>query len=95
MTAQKSYRLRVVGLVQGVGFRVATQQKALGLGLKGWVCNRSDGAVEVSVAGQKISVEQLIMWLWRGPPAARVEVVHVMDTLEEETIILPASFEIL
>ena len=37
-------RLMIRGVVQKIGFRVWVERKALGLGLKGWVRNRLDGA---------------------------------------------------
>ncbi|MGH8567306.1 MAG: acylphosphatase [Gammaproteobacteria bacterium] len=36
-----------LGAVQGVYFRTTTRERALGLGLSGWVRNTPDGAVEV------------------------------------------------
>ena len=38
---------RVVGKVQGVGFRQATVREASRLGISGWVRNQSDGSVAV------------------------------------------------
>ena len=43
--------LQVVGCVQGVGFRLATRDKARSLGVFGWVRNLADGSVEVRVQG--------------------------------------------
>ena len=58
--------------MQGVGFRLATRDKARSLGVCGWVRNLADGSVEVRVQGPSPSVDQLIAWLWQGPPAAKV-----------------------
>lgn len=46
-----SYRFEVYGRVQGVSFRQSTRETALRLGLRGWVRNRDDGAVEGRVNG--------------------------------------------
>jgi acylphosphatase len=71
-----SYRFVVTGRVQGVGFRAAAQGKALFLGLRGWVRNRGDGAVEGLVGGDNAAeLEAFHRWLKEGPPAA--EVVHL------------------
>jgi len=65
-------RLRIHGLVQGVGFRASLAREARRRGLAGWVRNRSDGSVEAVVAGEPAAVEDLIRWAGQGPPAARV-----------------------
>ena len=70
-------RLRIHGVVQGVGFRFALREEALRLGLRGWVRNRRDGTVEAVVAGQPDALDAIIAWSHRGPPAGRVEKVDV------------------
>lgn len=65
----------VTGRVQGVFYRAATQEKARGLGLTGWVRNRPDGGVELVACGTENGLDALERWLWQGPPAARVESV--------------------
>ncbi len=73
------WRLRVWGLVQGVFFRASTEERALALGVAGWVRNRDDGSVEIEAEGPKSSVEALASWARRGPPAARVDAVDVEE----------------
>lgn len=63
----------VTGRVQGVGFRAATRQKALALGLNGWVCNGRDGRVEGFACGNPADLEMLQSWLRSGPEFARVD----------------------
>ena len=62
----------VTGRVQGVYFRAYTQRKAERLGVRGYALNRTDGAVEVVAEGERAVLEQLLTWLWRGSPDARV-----------------------
>ena len=76
--------LRVVGCVQGVGFRFATRDKARSLGVLGWVRNLADGSVEVRAHGPSQSVDQLITWLWQGPPTAKVHTVQVTDSVGDD-----------
>ncbi len=71
---RRSYR--VEGVVQGVGFRMWTRSEARALGLRGWVKNLPDGAVEVHAGGEAESVEALEARLASGPPAARVSEVR-------------------
>ena len=65
--------LRIVGRVQGVGFRETTRQQALRIGITGWVRNRSDGTVEAVIAGDEATVSSMLDWCRTGPPSARVE----------------------
>lgn len=71
-----SYRFRVEGRVQGVGFRWSAVGEARRLGITGWVRNRDDGAVEGEVQGDPAALEAFRHWLERGPPAARVDAVR-------------------
>jgi len=67
----------VHGYVQGVYFRQYTRQRALELGVKGYVENLADGTVHVVAQGNKESLENLVRWLHAGPRAAEVERVEV------------------
>jgi len=64
---------RVYGRVQGVGFRLSTLDRAIVLGLAGCVRNLWDGSVEVVAEGPESALGDLVTWLHRGPPMARVE----------------------
>ncbi len=75
--------LRISGRVQGVGYRDALRRKALARGLAGWVRNRRDGSVEAVLQGDARSVEDVIAWARRGPPAARVDHVDAQPAQGE------------
>lgn len=66
-------RYRVSGKVQGVFFRASTRFEAERLKLTGYAKNLPDGRVEVLACGEADAVEQLRIWLTRGPAQARVE----------------------
>jgi acylphosphatase len=70
-------RVIVEGRVQGVFFRRHTEQMAVRLGLRGWVKNRRDGAVEAVFEGEKEKVGRMIQWCHRGPSEARVKSVQI------------------
>jgi acylphosphatase len=72
-------RFVVTGRVQGVGFRWFVEKEASDLGLSGWVRNRQDGTVEVLAAGSKEKLDALYDILQRGPRAARVDFVQVIE----------------
>jgi len=63
--------------VQGVGFRYFLVDCGRSLGLRGWVRNRPDGAVEVLAEGDRPKLELLLGAARRGPLHARVDVVDV------------------
>jgi acylphosphatase len=69
----------VHGRVQGIGFRVWAERRALALGLEGWVRNRRDGSVEAVLAGSPAAVAAMIADLSRGPPLAKVDRVDERD----------------
>jgi acylphosphatase len=77
MTEKQLHQLHAVvhGRVQGVGFRDATQRRAIELGLTGWVRNLPERAVETVAEGERAALEQFLAWLRRGPQAAHVEQV--------------------
>jgi len=85
-------RLLIEGLVQGVGYRYAFAERAMALGLAGWVRNLASGAVEASVHGPDDAVEAIIAWAHTGPRAARVS--QVSARAEPDPAPPPAQFEI-
>lgn len=73
---------RVVGRVQGVGFRAWAAGHASRHGLGGWVRNCRDGSVEVAVAGPAPAVERFRELLGQCPPHARVVGVEPLELTE-------------
>ncbi len=64
--------LLIFGKVQGVWYRASARDKALELGLAGWVRNRPDGSVEIVAQGGTEALHALKDWCMEGPPLARV-----------------------
>lgn len=71
--SEEVLRLVVHGRVQGVWFRESCRQEAVAHGVRGWVTNREDGAVEAVLAGPTEGVQAMVEWARTGPPRARVE----------------------
>lgn len=69
----------IYGKVQGIYFRAYTQAEGNKIGVKGWVKNRADGAVEVVVEGAPEKVAAMLAWLKQGSPGSRVEKVEVRE----------------
>ena len=73
MRQARSYR--IIGRVQGVGFRYFAWESAKREGLTGWVCNMPDGSVEAVAEGDRDALERFEAALGRGPAGARVHAV--------------------
>lgn len=66
-------KIKVTGIVQGVGFRYFTQRSACSLGICGFVENLEDGSVVIEGEGDKERLEQFVRVINRGPQWAKVE----------------------
>jgi acylphosphatase len=65
----------VTGRVQGVFFRDSCRDEAREQGARGFVRNRSDGAVVAEFEGREAVVERMVAWCRHGPARARVDAV--------------------
>lgn len=78
-------RLRIAGVVQGVGFRPFVHRMAVRHGLRGWVRNTT-GNVEIAVVGEPLELERFVAALRaEAPPLARIDRVD-REPLSDETI---------
>jgi len=84
-------KILVTGRVQGVYFRMFTQNKAKQFGVKGHARNLPDGRVEIIAEADKNSIEKLIRWCHKGPVTARVDHVEITELESDEVL---TSFEI-
>jgi acylphosphatase len=72
-------RVVVHGRVQGVGFRYALAQAAWTRGVAGWARNREDGTLEAVLEGEPEAVESLVRFSQKGPRAAKVDRLEVIE----------------
>ncbi|HEX9105682.1 MAG TPA: acylphosphatase [Longimicrobiales bacterium] len=84
-------RFRILGRVQGVGFRWWAAREARALALAGTVQNERDGSVEVEVEGPAMDLEQFRELLEQGPPGATVDRVQEVEPTRGP---LPTPFSI-
>ncbi|MGB9175447.1 MAG: carbamoyltransferase HypF [Methanoregula sp.] len=85
---QKTGRITVRGIVQGVGFRPFVYAQACELGIAGSVKNLGS-EVEIFARGERF--EEFVGAVSRGPPLSRIDSVEVSGTLRE----IPDGFFIL
>lgn len=62
-----------------MSFRWSTRERAVEVGVTGWVRNEPDGSVTIEAQGGMRSVDALIEWARTGPPSARVESIDVAE----------------
>ena len=73
---EKLAKIRVCGVVQGVGFRPFVYRLAQEHNLKGWVRNTS-GSVEIGVEGNEVALKSFLTDLeTKAPPLAHIEQVE-------------------
>jgi acylphosphatase len=73
---KRSLHIVCKGRVQGVFFRASTQEKAMDLGLVGWVKNELNGDVIIYAEGPEENLKALEKWCWKGSPKAEVREVQ-------------------
>jgi len=72
---KKALSIQVFGLVQGVWFRKSTQEKAIELGIAGFVKNENDGSVYIEAEGSENHLKIFVDWCHIGPSGANVSKV--------------------
>lgn len=63
----------ISGVVQGVYYRASCREKALALGVTGWVRNLPNGQVEALGCGEQRQLDHFEQWLRMGPVTADVD----------------------
>jgi acylphosphatase len=71
--------------VQGVYFRLFTQNKAKHLAINGTVRNLPDGRVEIFAEADTLMIDKFIKWCSKGPVTARVDNIEVAELEPEFT----------
>ncbi|MDD5581154.1 MAG: acylphosphatase [Methylobacter sp.] len=89
----RKVKILVSGRVQGVYFRVFTQNKAKHFAIKGSVKNLPDGRVEIiAEAAEDITIEKFIKWCRKGPITARIDNIEIAELQSDEVL---TSFKII
>jgi len=86
MTGLIARRYVVRGRVQGVGYRYFARDRAVELGVTGWVRNRDDGTVEALACGTAAQLDAFSGFLHRGPRFGEVRGVE-----QEEAALLQSD----
>ena len=78
-TERMARRYVVRGRVQGVGYRYFARDRALELGVSGWVRNRDDGTVEAVACGTAEQLDAFSGYLHQGPRFGEVRGVEQQE----------------
>lgn len=81
MTQDRTIKVRISGVVQGVGFRAWTERRANALGLSGWVRNCENGDVEAVFSGAPEAVSAMLADCKVGPRHAGVHRVDLLGSV--------------
>jgi acylphosphatase len=68
----KHLNIKIIGRVQGVGFRYSALLAAHQFGIKGYIRNLADGSVYIEAEGTERQLEDFISWCKKGPPRAKI-----------------------
>ncbi|MEK6934695.1 MAG: acylphosphatase [Nanoarchaeota archaeon] len=74
----KRVHLFISGNVQGVFFRAFVRERAINLGLNGWVKNLEDGRVESVFEGENDKVNRMVELCKKGPSSANIKNINVI-----------------
>jgi len=77
----KAIKLRITGIVQGVGFRPFIKRAAIKADVKGYVKNLGGGEVEIHIEGSEESINQFMkLLIHEKPPPVRIDSITALDT---------------
>lgn len=75
----KRIKIKVAGIVQGVGFRNFAKRNAQTLGLTGFTKNNDDGSVQIEVQSENhLVLSQFVTLMEKGP--SHSEVRHIQTS---------------
>jgi acylphosphatase len=80
----KTIQIKVIGRVQGVGFRYYTKKRATEFKINGFVQNKPDGSVYIEAQADQSDLKTFVDWLKKGPAWARVSEVKVSEMPSKE-----------
>jgi len=67
------------GKVTGVFFRAFIRERAINLGLNGWVKNLDENTVEAVFEGDKEKVDKMIELCKKGPSEAKIKKIEIVN----------------
>lgn len=79
----KHYNIKVLGHVQGVGFRYAARRTAELYDVSGFIRNEPDGSVYIEAEGKTLNLDMYLQWCRNGPGFGHVtKVFHTTSAVQ-------------
>lgn len=75
----RTLQIKVIGKVQGVGFRYYANKRAQEFGIGGFVKNMTDGSVYIEAEGESSDVKTFLAWCEKGPAWSRVAELKISE----------------
>ena len=75
-----SFTVKVVGRVQGVGYRAWVKKIAKKYELQGWVVNCEDKSVMIEISGKKKNIKMFLIECYKGSTFSNVLNVDASET---------------
>jgi len=75
----KHLNIRVLGIVQGIGYRHSARSAARFNNIKGFARNESDGSVYIEAEGEAESLRKFTDWCRKGPGGGRVDELVISE----------------
>ncbi len=81
----KTFEIKIVGIVQGVGFRPFLFNLAKFFNLNGYILNRGNAGVRLVLQGKQMDIDSFVLQIkQKSPPIAFIEDIEV-NVIEEKT----------
>lgn len=81
----KQTRILIEGRLQGMQFRLKTEEKARQLGLVGFVRILSDGRIEIEAQGEDPQLEALLAWCQEEPHGSQIKsILYRYDEISKQ-----------
>ena len=74
---KETVKLKIIGRVQGVGFRFWVKVQAQKLKINGYAKNLRDGSVEILASGNKTKIKELEKICNEGPSNAYIKSINL------------------
>ncbi|MCF7799694.1 acylphosphatase [Candidatus Babeliales bacterium] len=80
---RKCLKIKVIGKVQGVGYRSFLQKHATKLGVEGTIQNQSDSSVLILACGISDKLDDFLDFVYEGSKQTKIENVAVTPMVPE------------